>query len=140
MQPIKFRGKQIDNGKWVYGYLIFMNNKIAYIADMGIVKFDDDEKIKKYILNIEEPYNLGEIYKVIPETVGQFTECLDKNKKELYHNDIVKTWNKNISYIYYEKGYWRIGKRGRIIKEYEWETFEKIGNVFDNPELLKKEN
>lgn len=131
MQQVKFRGKRRDNEEWIFGSLInnifFFNNgePIFYILAPG-PDLDCFEDIREDV----------DIFEVLTETVGQFSGYLDKEGEELYHGDIVKTWNGNISYIYYEKGYWRIGKRGRIIKEYEWEAFEKIGNIFDNPKLL----
>ena len=56
-RTIKFRGKRIDNGQWVYGDLVQCAHDILIL-----------------------PINTGWTHhKVIPETVGQFTGLLDKN-------------------------------------------------------------
>ena len=63
-REIKFRGKRIDNGEWVYGY--FSQNRIgqAIISNYGI---------EDWVIN--------------PGTVGQYTGLKDKNGKEIYEGD-----------------------------------------------------
>lgn len=77
MREIKFRGKRIDNGEWIKGGLVVRNykgrRKIYYIIDEGFVS-------PEYAFFQE----------VHPESVGQFTGLLDKNKVEIYGEDIVK--------------------------------------------------
>lgn len=65
-REIKFRGKQIDNGEWVYGYLADED----YINDINSIDLSSIE--------------------VDRDTIGQFTGLLDKNGKEIYEGDIVE--------------------------------------------------
>ena len=65
-REIKFRGKRIDNGEWVYGYYIVAGG-IPFISTFGV----------------REPIA------VIPETVGQYTGLKDKNGVEICEGDRV---------------------------------------------------
>lgn len=81
---IKFRGKTVDTGRWVYGYLVKDWEGNTYI----ISKFGPD------ITGCSEcGVNKAVIHKVIPETVGQFTGIRDRNGVEVYVGDKIKALN-----------------------------------------------
>ena len=65
MRKIKFRGKRIDNGEWVYGY---------YIAVFSHSIVD----------------NIGVAFEVESKTIGQFTGLYDKNNTPIYEGDLIK--------------------------------------------------
>lgn len=71
MREIKFKGKRIDNGEWVYGNLIYDNISDKYWIDLSI---NESEKIDGglHVYAVE----------VIPETVEEYTGLKDKNRKK----------------------------------------------------------
>lgn len=124
-RTIKFRGKRLDNGEWVYGY------------------FYTIQEIEHYIL---QPCALGVLHtEVIPETVGQFTGLFDKNGKEIYEEDIIKGFDIIIEVWYSEDRACFIAEMKEpqncmvdILGGYDTGRMEIIGNIYDNPDLIKE--
>lgn len=112
MRQIKFRGKRIDNGEWVYGYLVeiqegrFAIKDTTYHVNDGTVNLIPEE--------------------VDPETVGQFTVLLDKNGVEIYEGDRVKCSIGVIIITYPFLELWDKKNYG--------EAFEVIGNIHETGE------
>lgn len=130
MREIKFRGKHVNtfkynkhlDGTWVYGYLIDKNY-------------------------INSPELEGEFF-IDENTVGQFTGLHDKNGKEIYEGDIVEYKDfSNGMYLFKEqpkaRGVIKIDNllNGIYLKgmgTFEGNKAEIIGNIHDNPDLLKE--
>lgn len=141
-REIKFRGKRIDNGEWVVGDLLHP------ITSCRIVNYTET---KEYGMEGADYH----YYDVDPDTVGQYTGLKDRNGKEIYEGDMVQQFWGSPHYrggVYYDC-YSRIGKvvfrspSFCLIAEdgiaYHLSSIgikhEVIGNIHDNPELLKTE-
>lgn len=66
MRDIKFRGRRISDGKWIYGDF-FHNRGLAFIAADGTVG---------------NPLATWQDYHVDPETVGQYTWATARDKAD----------------------------------------------------------
>lgn len=128
MREILFRGKRKDNGEWVEGFLTI------------------DPTICDYVIDI---VGLTSIM-IRPETVGQYTGLCDKNGKRIFEGDIVKAQDDIFSSpfcdgvvgkIVYDECAYFIEPRNPMDSQWlfnECAVYEIIGNIHDNPELLKE--
>lgn len=123
MREIKFRGKRLDNGEWVYG----------------------DLHIRTPFPHIHSEIDYGRV-NIDPHTIGQFTGLHDKNGKEIYEGDIVvlrrRTKNlgdiQTIEWCSHVAAFTRVtdGDDAHTISAADMALYEVIGNIHDNPELL----
>lgn len=134
MKNIKFRGKRKGSNTgehaldWAYGDLVKeLSTGKCFICDISHAY--KDTELDDVLIEVE------------PETVGQYTGLKDKNGKEIYEGDIVKTND------FYECGELVFKGKTEVIenildyintvKSIDT-TGEVIGNIYENPELLKK--
>ena len=120
---IKFRGRRL--GKWYYGDLEYSRHNERTV----IHTYKDDG-------------SYGEQYRVERDTIGQFTGLRDKNGKEIYEGDIiVHASGSSIRYIVEWHNTELVGKQIGSSSyagiSYWIDVTEVIGNIYDNPELLK---
>lgn len=128
MNEMLSKGKRIDNGEWVEGFYICLNEKEHRIYT-GYAETDCGDYYPDY-------------YIVDPKTVCHYTGLPDKNGRKVFSNEIVMfgfapcviKWDApNARYMFYENGkYLRNGFNEDTMK-----SKEIVGNVFDNPKLLK---
>lgn len=72
MREIKFRGKRIDNGEWIYGYYVKQDTKHFILIDTSVIHHTPSY----------------ESYEVDPKTVGQYTNAEQYDLK-FYDGDVV---------------------------------------------------
>ena len=136
-REIKFRGKRFDDDRWVYGDLLHVGNGCIIVTDstLGGPLPDGDTALS---------YGIDEIAVVNSDTIGQFTGITDKNGTEIYEGDVlrfydeesvlqvvVKWENRGFRFVYLDEQW--------VDCSWPAEDMEIIGNIYDNPELLKAE-
>ena len=140
MREILFRGKAINrnkgehrtkykNGDWVYGLVTRLYDE----------RF---ESLPAEMANTDGVNGIDVDYK----TIGQYTGLTDKNGKKIFEGDILKGCydednpeEYTVVVVFWDNG-WRIQQDNRIpdpLEEYDGRICEVIGNIHDNPELLK---
>lgn len=124
-REILFRGFNEKNNKWIYGYY-FVNCGLHFVVTDGIQT---------------NPLVNWTDFVVNPDTIGQYTGLTDKNGVKIFEGDIISIGDPNIKYIIM----WRndgfcakqIGASSYIGLTYWASDIEVLGNVIDNPELIK---
>lgn len=139
MREILFRGKRKDIGEWING------NLAAYDLISPDYPTDTSNATGEYYG--ETPY-VGFV-EIDPETIGQFTGRVDKNRKKVFEGDILhvtvdgQDWGVGVvqwcdhdqcfSLFTFPDSNHRLIDFGDLgLPEY----YEIIGNMYDDPHLL----
>lgn len=151
MREILFRGKCVESGEWVYGtgFTDFLNI------------YPDR---RSFWLWCDYQYNdgLGKGWiEILRDTLSQFTGLTDKNGKKVFEGDILSfsdNYKPHFAEVVFEtenigscgccySAFEGSGFVGKVLpgSEYDYSCFssdfkyaEIVGNAFDNPELVVK--
>ena len=134
-REIKFRGKRVDNGEWVYGLLINEGRKIQCPQEIAP----------------NPPTRLHRAeYAIDPATVGQATGLKDKNGVMIFEGDVctAEAFAPDVMHeiVFVDCAFCaklpNIGYCNDMTlymcSKYEHSSLTVIGNVTDNPELLEE--
>jgi len=132
MREILFRGKQ-QSGNWVYGNL-------SYYPSWN-----------RSVIRTNDPHETDS-WEVLSKTVGQFTGLLDKNGKKIFEGDFIYQKfddgeSETAEVIWHDSPEgigWYVHSISPIpdfypFCSYDCDAWEVVGNIHDNPELLRKE-
>lgn len=130
MREIKFRGRRKNSSEWVYGAFLAIPKLCSYIYDV-----QPDGQATRYL--VEE------------DTVGQFTGLKDADGREIYEGDILqkrdelawRTVDRGVVFWHSDECRWCVEMRDGLVfslTSRKSNTWRVIGNIYDNPELIKK--
>ena len=136
MRDILFRGKRVDNGEWVYGSFIPALCELLYgDKPYGFIKPFGKTRKERLMVEVDR------------KTVGQYTGLTDKNGTKIFEGDILSAHlddgypeNETMLEVVWHNNGW-YGKNGKFFDDFDngfEKYFEVIGNIHDNPELLKE--
>ena len=135
MRDILFRGKRVENDDWVYGDLIHE----PWGDCIQVMEKDNINTFKRTK------------YSVHNKTVGQYTGLKDENGVKIFEGDILSRDNIR-GHVSYSDELCRFVFRWKSYDKYRPDFFKEcaladfagihlvkvIGNIHDNPELLKE--
>lgn len=154
MREILFRGKRKDTGEWIEGNLIHKTSHYGDPLDEYHILYTGEFHC--------DYYDSAEVF---PETVGQYIGLTDKNGMKIFEGDFLNGFEYPFisdtgEHNYFVEVVWfdncpafglythkhplstvRGISEGNcdIIEDFDSSRWEVIGNIYDNPELLKGE-
>lgn len=158
-REILFRGKRIIDGEWVESNIAFVDNTPKGARGFVVAGYDyNSDDVPKVLYPME----------VKPETIGQFTGLKDKNGKKVFEGDLFKHeilrshptdqwggsyWISVICEVCFRAPEFSCRVIRQNVKAWGFEfnfdgsamgelpsSFVVIGNIHDNPSLLKNED
>lgn len=132
MREIKFRGKRVNDGEWVFGFL-----------SKGRLEGYKGNTLQPCVDREENGVMISSV--VDPETIGQYTGLKDKNGKEIYEGDIIYSHHagdtkagpvvfSDIHHSYIIDYPPKNGRQQWQLMHGKEHCYEVIGNIYDNPE------
>ncbi len=136
MREIKFRGKLVTTGEWVYWYPYWTDGKVKLHIETCA------NKIKINGMDIDQ------------NTIGQYVVLKDRQGNEIYEGDIleVEGWNsrdnnwKKVFEVVFSDAMFCLKKDneeysffGQREGDVQLKKSKVVGNIYDSPELLQEE-
>ena len=141
-REILFRGKRVNNRKFVEGYLFddgYQEPRHVFVGGLVIDEY-------KGTACDEWDINGINFCDVDPDTICQYTGEKDKNGQKIFDGDILEahlddSFPEDVTRVSvtFENMIWCLVQKGMIPDPFETgegKYREVIGNIFDNPELI----
>lgn len=123
MREYKFRGKDLETKEWRHGSLMIKNNPHK-IENVPWSYFIYDNALTQW--------------QVDPETVGQHLGKIKSEESEIYEDDLIQHGEtiRVVKFLYGNTHLVRQNGEDTILLSFS-KSPVKLGNIHDNPELLK---
>lgn len=118
-----FKAKFDDSDRWVIGWLVKANDNYFIIPNYA-------SKISAFW------FSASNIIEVKKDTICQCTGLKDKNGKLIWENDIVNATD--VHCVCVDGIVVKVTDYNLMLNLYYSDELERVGNKFDNPELLRK--
>jgi hypothetical protein len=134
-----YRGIRIDTKEWVSGFLVIAP-QIPPCWPPILDKTSGPWCNYYYIIKWED--NVEQYFRVYPESVGRCTGLTDKNGAKIFEGDVLYPINKRPYLVFWQEEEVKFAlknSRGFCLNIYQniADEYIVIGNIHDNPELLK---
>lgn len=134
MREILFKGKRIDNGEWVFGSMVLLEDNGKFILPSNS---------KAYVPEGRSVICSCEFREIDPQTVCQYTGMNDEYGNKIFENDIIwisyscRKEKDSVCQVVFQDGMF-IGKMadGSEDSICAAEKVYVVGNISDHPELL----
>ena len=137
-REIKFRGKQYPIGEWIYGSLL-------RVDDNDYIVQNDDVEVDGHHLTFTTDVPMF----VDKDTIGQFTGIYDSHHREVYEGDMIKredvfggtyiveirSIHDGVKFVFLHDERFYLLPSDFVDGNF---VFSVIGNIYDNPELIKE--
>lgn len=112
--------------------------------EYGFSSINGIVKKKYYLSEIPFMHDKCDVWQILPIVyVRQFTGLKDKNGVDIYDGDIIEKYFEKFEIIWNE-GAWQLTKINDWYKQqfyiahlFDYEKAVVVGNIYENPELLK---
>ena len=122
-REILFRGKRFGDGEWIEGYFLPGNERQS-LHPRIFVYLPETQSFECFDIDID--------------TLGEYTGLTDKNGlTKIFEGDIV-AYDYFCGVVYFHEGTWCVTEEDNY-PDYLYDLIDLkiIGNIHDNPELLK---
>lgn len=146
-REILFRGKPKENSsyeqEWVYGVPVPVEHNTYPTGRIDLVKSVNYNKLDGFIPSWEVCN-----CEIKPETLGEYTGLKDRNGNRIFEGDILSGHlddlfpenETRLTVVWHETGWFGWNHGCHAFDDFENQfsrQFEIIGNIHDNPELIK---